>query len=348
MNGNMHVINAGAFMKTINDVNCSDLKIGFLDSEHFELRFTNVQPPAEYSEPENFPDCCTFHKNILIKMESYFQRFPLCCTTHSKLPSQKWFDKANYSNIPNKTLHTIRSSECQVFSKIEAADWYEDITEYFEYCVYSFGQFPSGYGIALGLDCYLNDLSWFLEDHIERNTLPVEKLRRLVDYLTKYRDKANLAEKSDVNILIGLYNKWLKTFPFEISYFTHLKDLFANNIPLLTGQVSNNRYLGTSSSKIISYNDLLKFLTDMTSTILTSFNALKLADEGKLDNIEVKTIEVANAKRRLELLELNEKIKGGRKQYIKLIKKWLKGETEYLQIIGPILKKSIQNSIFNN
>lgn len=344
----MHIINTEALLKTIHAVNCDDLKIGFLDSKDFELRFTNVEPPSEYAEPENFPNCCAFHKNILVEMESYFQRFPFCCVTHSKLPLQKWFDKANYSNIPFKTLHTIRSSECQVFAKIEEEDWYEDITEYFEYCIYSFGQFPSGFGIALGLDCYLKKLAWILEDHTRQNTIPAEKVARLIDYLEKYRDESNVAKKSDVNILIGHYKKWLKVFPFEISYFAHLKEDFTNTIPILSGEVSKNRYLGVISSKIISYNDLLKYLVDITGTILTSFNALKLADEGKLDDIEVKTIEVANAKRRLELLELNEKIKGGRKQYIKLIKKWMKGETEHLQTIGPILKKSIQNSIFNN
>jgi hypothetical protein len=343
---NMHIIDHNAFIRAIQDVECDDLHLGFLDREHFEMRFHDVDPPTEYTLPENFPNCCPFHKNITTRVEASLQRFPFCCERHRKLSDQSWFSKSNYAGIVKKTVYTIRYTECQIYSRIDAEDWFEDITEYFEYCVYSFGQFPSGYGIALGLEIYFSDVIYFIEDLVKREASYSDKLNKLIIYLKRYRDNNNSAERSDINILLDNYKKWLKTFPFEISYFSHLKDKFVNTIPILTGEISTNRYMGTSKMKIVSYDQLIEFLIGITGAILSSFNGLALFEDGKLNNIDGNLLEVASSKRRIELIELKEKITGGRRQYIRLIKKWQKGETAYLKTVGPILRRSIQNNTF--
>ncbi|WP_214226649.1 hypothetical protein [Pedobacter sp. B4-66] len=346
MNPNIHITNPGAFIKTLQDVNCDSSEMGYLDSEDFEIRFYDIDPPLEYNIPDNFPNCCQFHKNVATRIEQLYQRFPFCCQRHSKLAEQSWFNKTNYSGIIQKTLYAIRYTECQICTRIDAEDWYEDITEYFEYCIYSFGQLPAGYAIALGLEIYLSDVIYYLEDLSKQKHEYEEKLNKLVLYLKNYKDEENIAERADINILIGHYQKWLKIFPFDISFFAPLKSRFSNIVPILTGEVSNNRYLKISKRRIVSFDQLIKTLVDVTTEILASTSSYKLLEKGQLTEIENKQIELANTKRRLELEVFTEKVKNGRKQYIKLIKKWLKGEAEYLNTVGPILSKSVQNNIF--
>jgi hypothetical protein len=338
MNKKMHIINSDAIVHALQEIKCGKKEFVYINSEDFEILCSEVEPPAGYTPQENFPNCCDFHKQVLINANERLQMLPFCCEQHKKLHGQRWFNKVKYADIPPYTVKAVNYSEFQITTKIDVEDWYEDITEYLEYCIRSFGQFPTGFGPPVGLQTYKDDLIFSLKDNLKRGTHPKEKLERIIQYLNCYGQPTDAVEPTDLNILISHYKKWLKIFPFDISYFAHLEEYYKNTYPVLIGEVSHNRYMGTVSQKVVTYTQLLQSLSKITIAILTTINSLQLFETGKLDNIDYRIIELANSTRRLELEDLKNEEKEDRAQYIKLIKKWLKGEEKYLKKIAPILR----------
>lgn len=64
------------------------------------------------------------------------------------------------------------------------------------------------------------------------------------------------------------------------------------------------------------------------------------------DNIEIKQLELINANQKIEVSELSQFPSKREKQYVRLIRKWLKGEEAYLSKIASILRNSPHNNMF--
>ena len=43
-----------------------------------------VYPLDGYEEPENFPNCCNWHKSIVDLSIEFYDEFPNCCEKHKK------------------------------------------------------------------------------------------------------------------------------------------------------------------------------------------------------------------------------------------------------------------------
>ncbi|MGE8426323.1 MAG: hypothetical protein ACN6O7_00535 [Sphingobacterium sp.] len=344
---NIHLTNPLAMSRAFKQLNHQHTNIAFLEHTDFEIRYNVINSPdQEYKEPEGFPYCCTVHERIVKDVQQHISIFPKCCAQHAKLEGQVWFDKLNYMGLPLHTAKAVHFTEYQILNKVNVDDWYEEITQFIEYCIYSFGQFPAGFGPPLGLEDYLVFSKWIIKNNSGKVQYPKDRMTTILNYLEGYSEPNTEVKQADLNILINQYEKWLKLFPFDIPYFSPLKNQFSGIYPILNGESSFNKFLGTQKSSLITYSKLIDVLVTITKKILSSYSAYQLFQEGKLTDLEQKQLDVAGSLRRLQLDQMREEISSDQKKYIKVIKRWLKDEQSYLSEIAPILARSQQYTAF--
>lgn len=336
MLGHMNITNGEGFFKAIADMQCGRTHIAQISTKDFEIEQFTTKPVEGYIAPENFPNCCELHKSLMKAGLERFNEFPNCCENHKKLKDCTWFKKEKYSYLPYKLATTNSYSWHGIMKHIEDKDWYKKITDYITYTVDSFGQFPDGYGSPLGLSTYISALEGNIKNAQE---ISPDKSEKLLQFL-KFETTPNSQEsETDLNLLIGKYQEWVKIFPFEISFLSHLKPYFDRQIPLLSGPGEKNIYTGATGFRIISKKELVTLLKSITTRIIKEFNTRELYLKDLLPNRESVSLELLLAKRKLEMEELEKSDWEDRKGYIKLLKKWLKGEKEFVKEIVKLFPK---------
>lgn len=138
--------------------------------------------------------------------------------------------------------------------------------------------------------------------------------------------------------MIDKYNEWLKIFPFELPFFRHLKSFFENQIPIIDKIGETNIYTGMTGFKLKTKKELLGFLVSTTGLIIKEINTRNLYEKKLLSEVEQLQMEILMAKRKLELEKFDKIDWKDRKEYIKLLKSWLKGEKSFLLELKPLIK----------
>ena len=314
-----------------------------IDAEHFTLSAFKTKPIKGYEAPTEtetgkpFPICCPFHKSVYKMTKDWFKTFPNCCDQHQAMISKPWFDKNNYNGIEIKVVNQLSYTEHHISEQIEKEDWYNDITDYITYNIWSFGQ-P-----AIGLHHYLNNLQHYIEN--TKSEITKDKRQRLVEFIETYYNHAKIV-KTDLNILYSTYQKWLNTFPFDISFFSNLKPYFEKQLPILNGKPETNKYLGMARAKMHTKSSLIEVLLKKTNTIITQINTSTLFEKGLLTEPN---------KIKLELIvnERKQKLKQGyvnssqneETRYRKVLKEWFKDEKDFINDITPLVKSLPQQPI---
>lgn len=186
-----------------------------------------------------------------------------------------------------------------------------------------------------------------LEKNIESEEgIPAAKKEKLLSFIRKYSEPVTEVEQTDINLLISKYKEWLKIFPFEISFFKNLQPYFESQMPILTGKGETNIYTGLTGFKVKTKNELIGFLISVTLTIIKEVNTKYLYENNLLNDAAGTQLEVALANRKIELEELDKADWNDRKGYIKLLKKWLKGEKVFLKEIKHLLLLKESNPNF--
>ena len=337
---NINVIDPDAFLQSFKDYDCGKNNLIEFSAKIFEAKQHETFPLEGYEPPANFPFCCENHKGIFNIGLEHLEKFPNCCEAHKKLNSAKWFNKKEYSYLPLKLVNTISYTFHCIGKCIDNDNWYKEITDYIEITRNGYGQFPEGYGAPLGLHLYLYNLQRNIEATKE---MPEPKKSQLLNYIEKYFELEKEKKFTDVNLLISTYKKWLKFFPFELSFFNDLKPHFENQIPILSGKGETNIYDGFTKFKTKTKKELVEFLISITENIICEINTLSLFEKGLINDIQKTKIEIINGKRRLELNEIKNRPELESKQYIKTLKQWFNGEQEYLRNITPFIKSLPQS-----
>ncbi|MBC6491716.1 hypothetical protein ACFSQD_11665 [Flavihumibacter stibioxidans] len=335
MLGTLNVINAENFIKAMSDMQCGKTEIAQISSLDFELKQYITKPIEGYEEPKNFPNCCGKHRQLLQFGKERFEAFPNCCDNHRKLNAAAWFKKEAYAYMPLKLVTTIAYTWHCIAKHIESDDWYKNITDYIEYTRKSYGQFPDGFGAPIGLNFYVNTLEKDIENEKE---LPVKKKEKLLNFLRKEEEPGTDYEQTDINLLIGKYKEWLRHFPFELSFLSHLKPYFERQMPIHTGKGETNIYTGLTGFKLKIKKQLIGFLQSATLTIIKEINTRKIYHDNQLNDTAGVQLELVLAKRKIELEELDKSGWEDRKDYIKVLKKWLNGEKQFVKEINSAFK----------
>lgn len=309
------------------------------DAEHFSLSQFEIKPIEGYEAPKNketgesFPNCCPFHKSVFKGAESWFSKFPNCCDQHKGMVSKWWYNKANYSGIAKKITKQLSYTEHHISERINIDDWYKDITDYIEYNVSSFGH-P-----AIGLHLYLDNVQHYIKN--TQSEIPEIKREILIDFIeTYYKVPIDIhkTNKTDLNILYSTYQKWLKTFPFDISFFAGLKPHFEKQLPILNGKPETNKYTGLAKVKMHTKGSLIDVLLNLTKNLLDKVNVPELRKQGAITDIQANQLEFAEAELNTYTAEITKQYSKGELKYVKALKKWLQLHKDYFKEVAALLK----------
>lgn len=308
-----------------------------IDAEHFTLSAFETKPIEGYEAPTNketgeqFPNCCPFHKSVFEGAESWFSKFPNCCDQHKAMVSKWWYNKANYTGIAEKIVKQLSYTEHHISERINIDDWYKDITDYIEYNVSSFGH-P-----AIGLHLYLGNVQHYIKN--TNSEIPKNKRQRLIEFIETYYNSPKEQTKTDLNILYSTYQKWLKVFPFEISFFSTLKPHFEKQLPILNGKPETNKYTGLAKAKMHTKGSLIDVLMNLTNNLLTQINTTTLYEKGLLTEPQKIKLELVLNERKLKLKQgYVNRSKDEEQRYRKILKEWFADEKRFIDEVTPIVK----------
>jgi len=327
------IINPEAFINAMEKLNCGK-DFAVIDNKYFQIFPSKINPPAGYEAPINFPECCAFHKEVFKTANELFEKFPHCCDSHKLLEKEIWFNKKEYEGMPLQVVNGVSYTMHQLGKYLEKPDWYKEITDYIQYCIWSFGQFPEGYGSPLGLALYVDRLK---HDINSRKEIPQEKKRRLVEFIDN--GDPTESKQTDLNILLSTYKKWLKTFPFDISYFQGLKKHFEKTLPLLKEKPVENKYMGLAKAKLHTQEGLIKSLVNITKTVLGLISTRELLEQSLITDTNKHRLELLNESHKVKQVALVHEYSKSEIRYVKILKKWLVNEKQYFKEASALLKK---------
>ncbi|MEO9512182.1 MAG: hypothetical protein ABJN84_13720 [Flavobacteriaceae bacterium] len=139
--------------------------------------------------------------------------------------------------------------------------------------------------------------------------------------------------------MVATYQKWIKIFPFEISYFANLKPQYEKSLPILNGQPEVNKYLRIAKGKVHTKQGLINVLLNLTNKLLTDINSHSLYEQGLLSEPTRIKLELILNERKLKLNQgYVNKSKDEAKQYRKTLKEWFADEKKFIDEVSPLLK----------
>ncbi|WP_276133052.1 hypothetical protein [Polluticoccus soli] len=243
----------------------------------------------------------------------------------------KQFAKELYRNLPTKIVNQLSYTEHFIVNKIEEDNWFEDIANYIDYNNHSFGH-P-----GIGQHVFENALVHWLKGRQMQGMTETKRDKLLGLFKDNKKDGADMQRYTDINLLVDIYNRWLKTFPFELTAFSNLRAHFDKTVPILSGRTVYNPYLGTAKARIASQDELLAYLVEVTKKVLGYIDSTKLIEKGTVSDIRGRQIEVVNESHRIRQNELLVTYNNGESQYVQIIKKWLQNEKSYFKELALLL-----------
>ena len=322
---------------------CNNGQIAEISSSDIEIEFEKIQPIKGYEKPVNnetgkkFPFCCVWHSSVYENTQKWFDNFPNCCESHKRLNTASWFNKANYHDVAAKVVKQLSYTEHCISENINNTDWYKTITDYIEWNINSFGQLPNGFGNPIGLENYIAALKEYID--LSPDKILKEKAERLTKFINSFYNKGKNSNRlPDLNILRETYKKWLKIFPFEISFFANYKQLFESKFPILKDKPEINSYSNIAKAKTISKQELIDVLLNLTNLLLTHINSLTLYEKGLLTEPQKNKLELVLNERKMKLKKgYSNSSKDEGHRYRKILKEWFKDEKEFIEEITPLL-----------
>jgi len=301
-------------------------------SDIWDLGYS-IKPHHDYIKPEEFPNCCEYHKDILSKLNSWFNNFPNCCDNHKVLLKKNWFKKELYNDIPNKVISSISYTNSFINCSIEKDDWYKEITDYIDYAIESFGT-PN-----IGGERFFSILQSWVKNSLKLSEDIEWKRNQLLDFFeskTQIIDKKN----TNLNLLNSTFQNWIKFIP-EIPVFNSLKIAYKGKLPmnLFLYDGEYNRFTGLTKFKGRTQSELVEILVNHTKKILSQLTSDNVYKSLNISEKEKYEIQIATEKHKLEQLLLLESFSKNELKYIKILKKWLKNEKSFINELKPIFEK---------
>lgn len=306
----------------------------YIDGKHLYIPPYDVKQPEGYEAKPDFPNCCQTHKYAHEQVNEYFTRFPNCCATHKKLSEMPGFDVQHYSDFPERFLKAVTYTEHVISEKIQNEDWFVDIVDFIEYCWESLGHPPTLTGY------YFRLIRNYINNPPEGLAIPDLKKAALTAYLDKKLVPKAKDELPDVNKLYNIYHKWLKIFPFHLSFFEGLKQRFDRSLPILANKPTVNKYTHVASAQIAKPEQLLEYLYNLTIHILKQVDTVELYKDGKISDYAKQEMDLINSSHAIRQKALLGEFSKGEMKYIKALKMWLLHEKQYFKEVSKIVTKA--------
>lgn len=318
----------------------------FIDGKYIRVSPFKVKPPKDIEFSEDFPNCCEFHSLIQEELQMFIDKFPNS-QGEKEVVKYLGLGKEDLKYILEKVPKQVKYVEQHIENKKNNDDWYEDITDYIEYNLDSLGSPSFGQGTMI----------YALKHWIKNSTIELEQYKRdkLLVFFEPYLDPKKKIESADLNILHGIHQKWIKSFPFELSYFEGLKPVLEKRMPFLSEKPRENRYSKIAKAKMHTESSFVIALTELTKSLLAKIDSVKLMEDGKISSVDQKRLELIKEDRKIKSKLLLEQYNKQERKYLKTIKKWLEDEKiffseikEFDQKLITKPKSSNSNSITQN
>ena len=312
------------------------------------------EPPyavAPTAGKHDFKSCENCQKNIAELTKQFTEKFegtttsrgfPFCCPYHANLQQLKEFKREDFVDAPAMAAHKIIFTNQHFINCHESEQWYKMATDYFEHVIDSFGKMPENCGERL----YISEFYFHVTDMLNRNKeVPAAKKERILEYIISQKN-GRPDSKTDINILLGVYEQWLKIFPFDLnSYFGHLREGFENQLPIIRGEPEVNMYSGKATVQVHTKDSLFDALINLTNKLLSDIHGDVLFEKRLVSDVGKMQVDIIRQERR-------QKIKEGYKntspdanhRFRKMIKDWLKDEREFwLKLRNVLSNKESDN-----
>lgn len=302
-----------------------------ISSDHLRIPARRVSPPENWEKAKGFPDCCAQHRAIVQVTKEFLLRFPNCCKAHKEYAKRFQLKKGEFNYLIDKIVECVSYTEYIILNHVENNDWHEDVRDYIEYIIESFGIMP------IGADIYYSQVLWFIQNNTKT---PTEKKQPLYDFIeAELNKKPKRGEKTpSLNVLDSIYQKWLNAFPFELSFFKVAHEFFKNRKPFLQGYIRTNRYTGLSLAKVHDEESFVEVLTGNTKELLNLIRSTDLIKSGEVSKVEKIKLELLIERHEINRKELLESFNKNERKYIKTIKKWLQNELDFFDGIKSLNK----------
>ena len=317
----------------INDLKSNKPFIEIGGENIWELGFETF-PREDFKEPEEFPNCCEYHSELLDSLNTWFEEFPECCNNHKKLLKKRWFKKEKYSEVPLKVVRQLMFTSNFILAIIDSNDWFKEITDYLEYNFESFGT-PS-----VGGGQYISNLrNWLETPKSEENKFPEWKKNQIIEFLNN-TVKPSEKPKTDINILFNTFQKWIKTFP-DLEFFNKLKKDHTGRFPLeiLLYEPQYNPYTGLTKFQMRTKSELIEILIKSTKNFLLSVNTPLLLKNNLISDDKKYQLDLLNEQHILKQNNLLVEYTTDELKYVKVLKKWLNNEKKYMSKLKLLTKK---------
>lgn len=314
----------------------------------FSVKNSCIHPYKTFpSEAENqLTDYDEFYKETLQKLKAEFEKFPNCCEGHRKLSLEKGFDRENFKEVFRLATDKVVYSYNHILYFIKEENWEEEIKDYLDYTIESFGHFPSGLGGPLLLTPYFNYMEhlFMLMEKEEEYCFPA-RIMIIRKYLQQKITPAKVEEASgsDLNLLLKTYNKWYEIFPFELSYLQPLKEKFSQSLPIFKS-FHTNKYSGRTALIPLTRTDLITYLLKTTNQILTEINTLYLYRNNLITNYSQLKLELFIKEREFQLQKgYIPKPEDESEEYYQIVTQWLKDEVNFITNLTSLFTEEVQN-----
>ena len=302
-----------------------------LNANEFRFSHHDIPAPEGWEPPENFPECCEFHKGAVSGTKNFLEKFPFCCDSHKEFAERFPPLKGEYDYLIIKVVNQISYTEFIIADRLNNDDWLEDITDYLEYNISSFGH-P-----GMGDHLYNMDIKHYIKN--STTDIPQEKRDRLIGWLEEKWHPKVIHKSADLNTLHRIHQKWIKTFPFELSYFAPLKEHFSNKKPFVSKIIRTNRYTGLTAFQVHTEESMVQYLFDLTKNILAKINSAELVRTGQLSDFDKRKFEMILEQREVKRKSLLEKYSKKENKYISTIKQWLDDEIQFFDQLKSLNQK---------
>lgn len=338
--------NISVFASNVTTINfCGEPIMWQMDCRIYEPPYETEPTTGEH----DFNTCEDCQKNLQLLRGDFAQRFngtnekrgfPLCCEAHAEIVKLQVFNRDDFEQVPDWAAKKIIYTRQHIKNHIFVDDYYQEITDYIDYTIDSFGQTPND-SEPLYLGSYLSCISGTISDSKD---IPENRKKKLLEYLRSFKAPKKKSQ-TDFNVLIGTYEKWFKIFPWEMSFFAQLKPQF-EKLPIIQSASPINKYSGKVTAKPHTKSSLIEMLLKTTDSILTQINSLVLYEKGLLTDPQKIGIELVCNERRLKIKQgyTNASPDEGQR-YRNILKDWFADEKKFIDDITKYLPSPQQNNL---
>lgn len=314
----------------------------------FELPFSVESTPGDHDYTTCDQCQATLNQlrdNFTKRLQGSFEKsgFPNCCPAHSNLVKYQEYSRSKdfFLGVPEMAAEKVIFTAQHIRNNISQENWFEEITNYIEYVVESFGSMPNNCGEPLFLSSYFDYVTELISSN---DRVPEHKKQIIVEYFESFKKNSELSSQTEITDLVKTYQTWIEIFPFQLkAYFGDLEKKFQVKLPIFTGKPSVNPYLGTAKVKTHTKSSLIALLNDVTCELLNGINAQKLIDENVIKDFHRHDFELESEKLKLETKQLTQKLSSGELQYVAILKEWLNSHKRYFTNIRQWLDINDRN-----